>query len=119
MVPKFELLKRTTSTPVIFIGERSVGITLELLVDVEKLSSGGFRDAFQATSSNPNDSQKWVIKKYNPKARGAIKTTLKTTEKGHTRKQSKQVQMHAVARHLTKQFCPKVQSQFGRCFNYN
>ena len=27
--------------------------------------------------------------------------------------------MHAVARHLTKQFCSKVPSQFGRCCNYN
>ena len=97
-------------------GEWSVGASLELLVDVEKFSSGGFRDAFLATSSNPIDSQKWVIKKYNPKAKDAIKDTLKTTEEVHTRKQ---VQMHAVARQLTKQFCSKVPNQFGQCFQYN
>ena len=53
-------------------GEWSVGTSLELLVDVEKFSSGGSRDAILATSSQPNDSQKWVIKKYNPKAKDEL-----------------------------------------------
>lgn len=97
-------------------GDWSVVTTLELLVDMEKFSSGGFRDAFLATSSNPNDSQKWVIKKYNAKAKDAIEATLKTTEEGHTRKQ---VQMHAVARQLAKQFSSNAPKQFGQCFHYN
>jgi len=53
-------------------GEWSVGTSLELLVDVEKFSSGGSRDAILASSSQPNDSQKWVIKKYNPKAKDEL-----------------------------------------------
>ena len=90
--------------------------TLELLVDADKFSSGGFRDAFQATSCNLEEKQKWVIKKYNAKAKDAIKNTLKTTDEDHTRKQ---VQMHSAARQLTRQFSSKVPSQFGQCFHYN
>ena len=89
---------------------------LDLLVDAEKFSSGGFRDAFLATSCNREEQQKWVIKKYNAKAKDAITNTLKTTEEDHTRKQ---VQMHSAARQLTKQFSIKALSNFGQSFYYN
>lgn len=97
-------------------GEWHEGEALELLVDAEKFSSGGFRDAFLATSCNHEEKQKWVIKKYNAKAKDAIINTLKTTEEDHSRKQ---VQMHSAARQLTEQFSNKVPSHFGRCFHYN
>ena len=97
-------------------GEWHEGEPLELLVDAEKFSSGGFRDALLATSCNHEEKQKWVIKKYNAKAKDAIINTLRTTEEDHTRKQ---VQMHSAARQLTEQFSNKVPSHFGRCLHYN
>ena len=41
---------------------------------------------------------------------------MKTTEDVHTRKQ---VQMHTVARHLTKKLSTKIPTEFGQCFWYN
>ena len=97
-------------------GEWSVGTTMDLLIEVEKFSSGGFRDAFLGTACSSNGNQKWVIKKYNAKAKDAIKNSMKTTEDVHTRKQ---VQMHTVARHLTKKLSTKIPTEFGQCFWYN
>ena len=57
-----------------------MGTTMDLLVEVDKFSSGGFRDAFLATTCSSNGNQKWVIKKYNAKARDAIRKSVKTTE---------------------------------------
>ncbi|KAJ7365535.1 hypothetical protein OS493_005647 [Desmophyllum pertusum] len=97
-------------------GEWNTETTLQMLIDAEKFSSGGFRDAYEGRSLSPNDNQKWVIKKYNTKAKDTIVTTMKTTAEDHTRKQ---VQMHSVARQLTKQFSSKVPTQFGQSFHYN
>ena len=72
-------------------GERSLETTIDLLVEVDKLSFRGFRYAFLATTCSFNGNQKWVINKYNAKAKDAIKKSVKTTEEVHTRKQ---VQMH-------------------------
>ena len=60
--------------------------------------------------------EKWVVKKYNVKSKNTIEDTLKTTTEIHTRKQ---VQMHTVARQLTKKFSSIVPEQFGQSFAYN
>ena len=89
--------------------------TLELQVHTEKFSSEGFRDAFLATSSNPQDKRKWVMKSYNDAARKTI-TEIKTTEENHARKQ---VQMHIAARNLAQRFSTVVPVEFGESFQYN
>ena len=53
---------------------------------------------------------------YNEKALRTIEQTLETAVEVHTHKQ---VQMHAVARHITKGFALKVPYEFGECFRYN
>ena len=87
--------------------------SLDLLVDAQKFSSGGFRDAFLGVTK---DKEKWVIKKYHGRAVNTITGTLNSTLEDHTRKQ---VQMHSVARHLTKVFSNKVPQEFGECFTFN
>jgi len=57
-----------------------------------------------------------VVKKYHVKSKNAIEDTLKTTTEIHTRKQ---VQMHTVARQLTKKFSSIVPEEFGQSFVYN
>lgn len=81
----------------------SVGKSLDLLVETESFSSGGFRNAFLGVCK---DKQKWVIKNYNDKAVETITETLKSSVEDHTRKQ---IQMHCAARHLTKVFSTKSQ----------
>ncbi|CAB4003550.1 transient receptor potential cation channel subfamily M member 6-like [Paramuricea clavata] len=87
--------------------------SLDLLVDAEKFSSGGFRDAFLGVTK---DKEKWVIKKYHERAVNTITGTLNSTVEDHTHKQ---VQIHSVARHLTKVFSNKVPQEFGECFTFN
>ena len=58
----------------------------------------------------------WVVKTYNEKATSTIRDDLGSTPEDHTRKQ---VQMHEVARHVTKGFSMKVPEEFGQCFSYN
>ena len=88
-------------------------MNVECRVESEKFSSGAFRDAFHATTVHGD---KWVIKTYNQKAKNTISETVKSTVENHCRKQ---VQMHAVARHLAKKFERKAPSKFGECFKYN
>ena len=87
---------------------------LEVLVEQEKFSSGGFRNAFKAHGCNRNET--WVLKTYNDKATTTIEQTLLTSVEDHTRKQ---VQMHSAARQITKQFEAKVPPEFGQPFQYN
>ncbi len=91
-------------------------MTLELLVESEKFSAGGFRDAFLATSANPADKTKWVIKLYNEAAKDTILNVVKSSEEDHTRKQ---VQMHSAARHLAEYFRKQAPKEFGKTFWYN
>ena len=86
--------------------------SLDLLVDAQKFSSGGFRDAFLGVTK---DKEKWVINKYHERAVNTITGTLNLTLEDHTRKQA---QMHSV-RHLTKVFSNKVPHKFGECFTFN
>lgn len=91
----------------------------ELLVDTKKFASGAFRDAFHATgkkSAKNHQTNEWVVKTYNTRAKNTIEGTANTSVEDHCRKQ---VQMHAVARHLTKKFESKAPSSFGKCFKYN
>ena len=95
--------------------------SLEILVETEKFSSGGFRDAFKgvtgvALSSTNGQHQTWVVKTYKPNAIKAIEDTMQSNLEDHTRKQ---VQMHTAAREITKCFASKVPSNFGACFKYN
>ena len=89
---------------------------LELLLEREKFSSGAFRDAFKGIAEIDGERKMYVVKMYNEKALRTIEQTLETAVEVHTRKQ---VQMHAVARHITKGFALKVPREFGECFWYN
>lgn len=90
---------------------------LTLFVDDDKFASGAFRDAFKGTPESGSQCKKqWVIKKYNDKSKNTIVDTIKTTVEIHTRKQ---VQMHTVARQLTKRFSSIVPEEFGQSFAYN
>lgn len=93
-------------------------IQQEVLVDTNKFASGAFRDAFHARAcgkAEGNQNGEWVVKTYNSKALDAIET-LNSSIESHTRKQ---VQMHAVARHLPRKFALKAPAEFGECFKYN
>ncbi len=88
-------------------------MNVECEVECEKFSSGAFRDAFHVTTVH---GEKWVMKKYNETATNTILNTVKSTVENHCRKQ---VQMHAVARHITSKFERNAPSTFGQCFKYN
>ena len=93
----------------------------EVTASIEKVkfASGGFRDAHHATINNDfadKCGNEWVVKYYNAKALAAITDTLESTVEDHCRKQ---VQMHAVARHIASKFNLKVAAEFGKCFKYN
>lgn len=60
---------------------------LELLLEIQKFSSGGFRDAFKGVTDTSGEKQTWVVKTYNERAVQSIEKTLKTTVDSHTRKQ--------------------------------
>jgi hypothetical protein len=85
------------------------------MVDDEKFSSGGFRDAFLAVEKG-SSKKKWVVKKYNLNVLRIISDTLKTSVENHTRKQ---VQMSSVVQVITRTFTSKVPEEFGWCFSYN
>jgi hypothetical protein len=91
----------------------SVEKSLDMLVETESFSSGGFRDAFLGVSK---DKAKWVIKKYNDKAMDTITESLHSNIEDHTRKQ---IQLHCAARHLAKVFSTKTPKAFGECFKFN
>ena len=89
---------------------------LELLLEREKFSSGALRNAFKGTAEVNGERKMYVVKIYSEKALRTIEQTLNTAVEDHTRKQ---VQMHTVARHITKGFSLKVPPEFGECFKYN
>ena len=70
------------------------GTTVECKVECIKFSSGVFRGTFHVTTVHGD---KWVLQTYNQKAKITISETVKSTVENHC---GKQVQMHAVARHL-------------------
>lgn len=86
---------------------------LDLSVETERFSSGGFRDAFLGVGPGK---QKWVIKEYNDSARHSIIEALQSNVETHTRKQ---IQMHSAARHLAKFFSIKAPKAYGECFKFN
>ena len=76
--------------------------SFKLEIEETRFSHGAFRDAFHATTVDKHVAQTtWVVKQYQEKASNAIKDDLGMSLKNHTRKQ---VQMSAVARHLSKRF---------------
>lgn len=114
-VPKTKTVLNLESFDVVqkeWVAEKPVTV----FIDQEKFASGAFRDAYKGMPEGGASLKKWVIKKYNEKARTTIVTTLSSTVEIHARKQ---VQMHSVARHLTKQFTLKVPKSFGKSFSYN
>ncbi|CAB3994281.1 Hypothetical predicted protein [Paramuricea clavata] len=64
---------------------------LDLVVETDNFSSGGFRNAFLRVSK---DKDKWVIKTYNDKATDTITGTEESIVEDHT---CKQIQMHCAA----------------------
>jgi hypothetical protein len=89
-----------------------LGNTLDLLVEADSFSSGGFRNAYLDVGNK----QKWVIKTYNEKALDTITETLQTSVEDHTRKQ---IQMHCAARHVANVFSTKAPREFGESFKFN
>ena len=90
--------------------------SLTLEIEETRFAHGAFRDAFRATyigKDVPNTA--WVVKQYQEKAAKAINDDLGMSLEDHTRKQ---VQMNAVARHLTKRFAKNVPPEFGGTFEY-
>ena len=75
---------------------------VECAVDSEKFSSGdAYHHVLNGKSTRQNIPNHWVIKMYIDKSKEAIGSQFNTNIEGHCRKQ---VQMHEVARHLTKKF---------------
>ena len=90
---------------------------VKFLIEKEKFAEGGFWEAFKTTCLNPNFSRKWVLKFYKQEKAEAIQETLKISVEDHTRKQ---VQMHAVARHLAVKFGKRLlQAGYGGKLSYN
>jgi hypothetical protein len=87
--------------------------SITIFIEDERFAFGAFRDAFKGRSEG---GIKWVIKKYNAKARNTIVVTLESTTEAHARKQ---VQMHTVARHLGRKFATQTPESFGKSFSYN
>lgn len=88
-------------------------MTIDVHIEEEKFAEGGFRSAYKCTSS---DGKVWVLKKYHDATKKTITDACASTVEVHARKQ---VQMHAVASHITGRFCSKVPAEFGKSFTYN
>lgn len=88
---------------------------VECVLETEKFASGGFRDAYRCASKKTT-TKEWVLKSYNDAATEVMLEKLNTTPENHSRKQ---VQMHEVARHLTRKFKSKAPAAMGKCFEYN
>ena len=90
---------------------------IELLIQTKKFALGAFRDAYLVTGKRKEAIQReWVLKTYNFREKNTIESTLGTNIKNHRRKQ---VQMHAVAKHLSQKFESKPPSSSGKCFKYD
>ena len=90
--------------------------SLTLEIEETRFAHGAFRDAFRATTIGKDAAQTaWVVKRYQEEAVKTIKDDLGMSLEDHTRKQ---VQMSAVAGHLTKRFAKNVPPEFGGTFEY-
>ena len=91
---------------------------LQFSVSVERFSSGGFRDAFKCIKLVCKEQDKhWVLKLYKESVKQTIQDQIGITIENHARKQ---VQMHEVARYITKKFKNTASKfSFGKTFNYN
>ena len=93
---------------------KSGSLTLE--IEERRFAHGAFRDAFRATTIAKDAAQTaWVVKQYQEEAAKTINDDLGISLEDH---RSKQVQMSAVARHLTKRFAKNVPPEFGGTFEY-
>ena len=93
---------------------------IELNVEVEAFSSGGFRKAYKATSITQRFSDTtWVIKCYLPDALNTIQTVGQTVEE-HTKKA---IQTHLLAKNFAEMLEKEVSQQgitsFGETLKYN
>ena len=73
------------------------GESVEFTISKSPFSTGGFREAYDATSSSPKFPGKWVVKKYLPDTLSVIQNAMKETVETHTKKV---VQMHHLARNM-------------------
>ena len=90
--------------------------SLTLEIEETRFAHGAFGDAFRATIICKDAAQiAWVVKGYQEKAIKTIKDDLSMSLEDHTRKQ---VQISAVARHLTKRFAKNVPPEFSGTFDY-
>ena len=94
-------------------------IKAEFMIEDSPLGSGGFREAFKATSTTDGFKERtWVIKKYLEQALDFIEQTNET-EQTHTQKS---VQMHSLARNFASQMKDKIIKEqiegFGQFFEY-
>jgi len=97
----------------------NVPVEAEFVVAETPFASGGFRQAFKATSITEGFKEvTWVIKNYLTSASEVIKAT-KETEESHTKKS---VQMHYLARNLASQLKEQIEKEeltgFGPTFEY-
>lgn len=96
-----------------------VPATVEFNEEKQPFGSGGFRNAYKATTKHPEfNCPTWVIKRYLPEALKSIDEVGQTIEE-HTRKV---VQMHLLARNFALQLEEKIKqngiSSFGEVFKY-
>ena len=98
----------------------STPFRVSLQIDENPLGTGGFRQAFKATSKTKGfDHAEWVVKKYLSKTVSDIEMLGQTVEQ-HTKKI---VQMHSLARNFTarlhQQITADLVGKFGPVFKYN
>lgn len=90
----------------------------EFIIEDEPFASGGFRQAFKASSVTTGFRDvAWVVKKYLPEAIEGMRVTNQTPEE-HTRKA---VQGHYLARNFAWQLKEKVENdelEYGSTFDY-
>ena len=94
--------------------------TVDFSMDKEPFGTGGFRQAFKATSNDKEFQGTWVIKKYLPKSISDIQATGQSIEQ-HTKKV---VQMHYLARNFAARLSQELQASdngilFGETLKYN
>ena len=90
--------------------------TYYMRLENKHFGEGGFRLAHKAFETKSDKTTTWVVKFYKQDSQETIENDLKLTLETHTRKQ---VQMHAVARHIAKSLQKKAPATFGECFTYN
>ena len=86
--------------------------TVEFNEEKEPFASGGFRNAYKATTNHPQfKGPTWVIKRYLPSAVKGINDIGQTVQQ-HTQKV---VQMHLLARNFASQLEQKIVEKQGEC----